>query len=95
MKMGMNLRGQACVSQKLPKTFQARKAPCKAPENDFWCFSKHANISDPRKVALFFPDNFRVLESSRNAFSGMFFSVKWLCCVIIIKENVIQNESLG
>ena len=58
---------------KLPKTFRARKAPRKAPENDFWCFSKHANISDPRKVASFFPDNLRVLESSRNAFSGMFF----------------------
>ena len=80
---------------KLPKTFRARKAPRKAPENDFWCFSKHANISDPRKVASFFPDNFRVLESYRNAFSGMLFSVKWLCCVTNIKEKVIQNESLG
>ena len=40
-------------------------------------------------------DNSRVLESSQNAFSGIPFSVKWLYRVAVVKQEVIQNESLS
>ena len=51
-RLSVNIKRKLGVHfSKVPKTFGAQKAP----ENDFWCFSTHMNISDPEKVASFSP----------------------------------------
>ena len=78
---------------KLPKTLRARKAPRKAPENDFWCFSKHANISDPRKVASFFPDNFPgARKLPKCVFGNAFFQLNGCVSLLLYQGKSYPNR---